>query len=140
MPCPHESSRAHSGLSLLIPELKGILMLPAIADPAIKQVVGGPRLAWGSFLRPVEFHLTARPPGLASPLDRPPRVLPRAAELPLPRPTPLAGGADTRDGLGVCNLGVPLEDLGGFSTKDVSVVLGRRYVRMRGRHTQKLGE
>jgi hypothetical protein len=61
----------------------------------------------------------------ASPLPRAPRILPLAAP---PRAAgtapPRLGGPATRDvGAGVENLGVAFEDVGGLSTKDVSVVL-----------------
>ena len=73
---------------------------------------------------PRYLHLTPRPRALASPLGRlrpTPRVdLPRAV---VPRP----GAAGRRDcrfgGSGVVNLDV-FAVVGGFSTKDVSVVLG----------------
>jgi hypothetical protein len=61
---------------------------------------------------------------LARPLPRVPRRPPRAAPpLPAgptaPRPAPPIREA----GAGVANLGADFEDVGGFSTKDVSVVL-----------------
>jgi len=61
---------------------------------------------------------------LARPLPRVPRRPPRAAPpLPAgaapPRPAPVIRDA----GAGVANLGADFEDAGGFSTKDVSVVL-----------------
>lgn len=58
---------------------------------------------------------------LARPLPRVPRSPPRAAP-PLPAGTPLPAPA-IREGAGVANLGVAFEDVGGLSTKDVSVVL-----------------
>lgn len=75
----------------------------------------------GGYLR----YFTPRPfAALARPLPRVPRSPPRAAP-----PLPAAGalpprGAPIRDaGAGVENLGVGFEEVGGFSTKDVSVVL-----------------
>ena len=72
------------------------------------------------------IHLTLRPfAALARPLPRVPRSPPRAAP-PLP-----AGAIPPRlppireAGAGVANFGVAFEDVGGFSTKDVSVVLTR---------------
>ena len=60
---------------------------------------------------------------LASPDPRLPRKPPRAAP-PLPAGAPPRPGPPAiRDGAGVENLGVAFEDVGGFSTKDVSVVL-----------------
>jgi hypothetical protein len=73
----------------------------------------------------VSLYLTLRPfAALARPLPRVPRSPPRAAP-PLP-----AGAIPPRlppireAGAGVANFGVGFEDVGGFSTKDVSVVLG----------------
>jgi hypothetical protein len=66
-------------------------------------------------------YLTLRPlAALAKPLARVPRTPPRAVP-------PLAAGAAAprRDaGAGVENFGVAFEDKGGFSTNEVSVVLG----------------
>ena len=66
----------------------------------------------------------------ASPLPRVPRKLPLVAP---PRAAgaapPRLGAVATRDvGAGVENLGVAFEDVGGLSTKDVSVVLERAIV------------
>ena len=77
------------------------------------------------------YHLTPRGFALANPLPRNPRPAPRAA-LPLAlvptSPPPRLGatelGRDER--AGVENLGVAFEDAGGFSTKEVSVVLWGR--------------
>lgn len=76
----------------------------------------------------VEAHRIPRPLGLARPLVRPPRA-PEPPRAPLPAPAPRPGGAGTRDarGFGVANLGVVvLEEVGGFSTNEVSVVLSPR--------------
>ena len=59
---------------------------------------------------------------LASPEPRVPRSPPRAAP-PLPAGAPLPAPPVLDAGAGVENLGVAFEDVGGFSTKDVSVVL-----------------
>jgi len=59
---------------------------------------------------------------LASPLPPVPRRPPRAAP-PLPAGAPRLGPPAIRDGAGVENFGAGFEDVGGFSTKDVSVVL-----------------
>jgi hypothetical protein len=59
---------------------------------------------------------------LASPEPRVPRSPPRAAP-PLPAGAPLPAPPILDAGAGVENLGVAFEDVGGFSTKDVSVVL-----------------
>ena len=70
------------------------------------------------------FYFAPRPlAALASPEPRVPHEPPRAAP-PLPAGAPpRAGPPATRDGAGVENFGVGFEDVGGFSTKDVSVVL-----------------
>jgi hypothetical protein len=79
------------------------------------------------------LHRTPRPLARASPLGRVPRVPPVPPLPPLAAPlvngAPLvdAGGAGTRDWrfeAGVWYLPVDLEDVGGFSTNEVSVVLG----------------
>lgn len=71
-----------------------------------------------------DVHLMPRPLGLANPLGRPPRPSPRP---PLPPPAPLVAAVGTRDarglGFGVENFGVGLDEVGGFSTNEVSVVL-----------------
>jgi len=59
---------------------------------------------------------------LASPDPRVPRSPPRAAP-PLPAGAPLPAPPILDAGAGVENLGVAFEDVGGFSTKDVSVVM-----------------
>lgn len=59
---------------------------------------------------------------LASPEPRVPRSPPRAAP-PLPAGAPLPAPPILDAGAGVENLGVAFEDVGGFSTKDVSVVM-----------------
>ena len=59
---------------------------------------------------------------LARPEPRVPRSPPRAAP-PLPAGAPLPAPPILDAGAGVENLGVAFEDVGGFSTKDVSVVL-----------------
>lgn len=69
---------------------------------------------------PCLLHLIPRPRGLASPLDRP-RVLPRGIPLPRLDWPRVAGRRDWR-GSGVANLD-DLVVVGGFSTKDISVVL-----------------
>ena len=71
-------------------------------------------------------YLTPRPfAALASPLPRvpraPPRAVPPRAEGIPPRPAPPIRDA----GAGVENFGGGLEDVGGLSTNDVSVVLRR---------------
>jgi len=69
------------------------------------------------YLTPRDFAALARP------LPRVPRSPPRAAP-PLPAGTPPRLALVILDaGAGVANLGVALEDVGGLSTKDVSVVL-----------------
>jgi hypothetical protein len=61
---------------------------------------------------------------LARPLPRVPRSPPRAAPpLPAGPAAPRAAPAIRDAGAGVANFGVDFEDVGGFSTKDVSVVL-----------------
>jgi len=76
------------------------------------------------------LHLiTPRPLALASPVPRVPRVVPPPRPiLEVPDPLVLEDGAGTRDwrapGVGVWNFGVGFEDVGGFSTNEVSVVLG----------------
>jgi hypothetical protein len=71
------------------------------------------------------YHLAPRPlAALARPLPRVPRRPPRAAPpLPAAAPPRLGAPAIREAGAGVENLGVAFEDVGGFSTKDVSVVL-----------------
>jgi hypothetical protein len=70
-------------------------------------------------------HLRLCPLALARPLPRVPRALPLA--LPPLAPGPAAPRLDDvlmRDaGTGIWNLGGGLDDVGGLSTKDVSVVL-----------------
>jgi hypothetical protein len=69
------------------------------------------------------IYLAPRPfAALARPLARVPRRPPRAAP-PLPAGAPRPAPPAIRDGAGVENLGVGFEDVGGFSTNDVSVVL-----------------
>jgi hypothetical protein len=54
----------------------------------------------------------------------PPLAAPPLPEEDIPPPRP--GAPAIRDaGAGVANLGVALDDVGGFSTKDVSVVLDK---------------
>ena len=61
---------------------------------------------------------------LARPLPRVPRRPPRAAPpLPAGPAAPRPAPAIREAGAGVANLGADFEDVGGFSTKDVSVVL-----------------
>lgn len=71
------------------------------------------------------FHyLTLRPFALARPLPRVPLISPRVAP-PLPAgaiPPRLEELAIRDPEAGVANLGVALEDVGGLSMKDVSVV------------------
>lgn len=67
-------------------------------------------------------YFTLRPfAALARPLPRVPLNPPRAVP-PLPAGAPRPAPA-ILDGAGVENFGVALEDVGGLSTKDVSVVL-----------------
>jgi hypothetical protein len=58
----------------------------------------------------------------ARPLPRVPRSPPRAAP-PLPAGAPLPTPPIREVGAGIANFGVAFEDVGGLSTKDVSVVL-----------------
>jgi hypothetical protein len=82
----------------------------------------------------VENHVGAyltlpRPFGRASPLGRPARPAPRAVPLPaLARPAPRAspGVARVCPAFGVEKDDVALDERGGFSTKEVSVVLSQR--------------
>lgn len=86
--------------------------------------MAGKNLNWGIS----HIYLTARPfAALANPLPRVPRAPPRAAP-PLAEGIPPRPALAPRDaGAGVENLGVALEDVGGFSTNDVSVVLQSIY-------------
>ena len=75
------------------------------------------------------YHLAPRGFALASPLPRIPRPVPRAAPHLAPAPVSVPPrllatelGRDER--AGVENFGVAFEEAGGFSTKEVSVVLG----------------
>ena len=74
-------------------------------------------------------HLAPRGLALASPLPRAPRPMPRVAPPltpgPCSPPPRLLGPTLERDvDTGVEKFGVAFEDAGGFSTKEVSVVLG----------------
>ena len=81
--------------------------------------IGVSNYSYGFYLAPAPRPFAA----LARPLPRVPRRPPRAAP-PLPAAAPPRPGAPAiRDGAGVENLGVGFEDVGGFSIKDVSVVL-----------------
>jgi len=72
---------------------------------------------WLLYFTPRDFA------ALAKPLPRVPRRPPRAAP-PLPAAAPPRLAPAILDaGAGVANFGVALEDVGGLSTKDVSVVL-----------------
>ena len=72
------------------------------------------------------IHRMPRARGLASPLGRDPLVPPRPPLAVVP-PLVLVDGAGTRDwrvpGFGVWNFGVGLDEAGGLSMKDVSVVM-----------------
>lgn len=73
-------------------------------------------------------YLIPRPRGLASPLARVPRDPPRLLAVPRLPPPALVVGAGMRDARGVwyLDVGVALDEVGGFSTNDVSVVLQTR--------------
>jgi len=77
-------------------------------------------------------YLTLCPFARASPLPRVPRTPPRAAppRAACPAPPRFDDPANREAGAGVENLGVALEDAGGLSTKDVSVVLIQYIVSM----------
>jgi len=71
------------------------------------------------------YHLTLCPFALASPLPRVPRDPPLAAP-PLPdgaAPPRLEELPTLEDGAGVANFGAAFDEVGGLSTKDVSVVM-----------------
>lgn len=92
-----------------------------VSTMIITIILNGPR--W-SFIS-VPPYRTLCPFARASPLPRVPRVPPRAAP-PRPDGTPpprLDVPVVREVGAGVVNLGVGFEEVGGFSTKDVSVVL-----------------
>lgn len=76
----------------------------------------------------VSLYRTLRPfAALARPLPRVPRSPPRAAP-PLPEGAIPPRLPPVREaGAGVANFGVAFEDVGGFSTNDVSVVLDNQH-------------
>ena len=70
------------------------------------------------------FHLTPRGFALANPLPLVPRAASRpVAPLPALPPPLVSPELGRAEGAGVANLDVDLEENGGFSTNEVSVVL-----------------